>query len=238
MIIGRLGILDAKKVMRNGLISAPADASAFFSLRLGSLEHEVFAAIFLDAQNRVIEYIELFRGTLTQTSVYPREMVKTSLRLGCAAAVIFALSFTPPGCPSRRAPMRTDQSAEGCARPGGRARAGSRRRRWRGVGNPSLNAACCSRCQPGEKPGKRPLRAFCPVVLTTVFPAGKSGIKTYLLITVESGKIRPFWTNNYREALMEASIARSTTNTAVLERLSAVRATLHLIEKTRLTRPR
>jgi len=88
VIEAALAILD-EKVMRNGLISAPADASAFFSLRLGSLEHEVFAAIFLDAQNRVIEYIELFRGTLTQTSVYPREVVKTSLRLN-AAAVIFA----------------------------------------------------------------------------------------------------------------------------------------------------
>lgn len=88
VIEAALAILD-EKVMRNGLISAPADASAFFSLRLGNLEHEVFAAIFLDAQNRVIEYIELFRGTLTQTSVYPREVVKTSLRLN-AAAVIFA----------------------------------------------------------------------------------------------------------------------------------------------------
>ena len=87
VIEAALAILD-EKVMRNGLISAPADASAFFSLRLGSLEHEVFAAIFLDAQNRVIEYIELFRGTLTQTSVYPREVVKTSLRLNAAAVIV------------------------------------------------------------------------------------------------------------------------------------------------------
>ena len=82
-----------------------ADASAFFSLRLGSLEHEVFAAIFLDAQNRVIEYIELFRGTLTQTSVYPREVVKTSLRLN-AAAVIFAHNH-PSGVPE---PSRADEN--------------------------------------------------------------------------------------------------------------------------------
>jgi len=104
VIEAALAILD-EKVMRNGLISAPADASAFFSLRLGSLEHEVFAAIFLDAQNRVIEYIELFRGTLTQTSVYPREVVKTSLRLN-AAAVIFAHNH-PSGVPE---PSRADEN--------------------------------------------------------------------------------------------------------------------------------
>ncbi len=104
VIEAALAILD-EKVMRNGLISAPADSSAFFSLRLGSLEHEVFAAIFLDAQNRVIEYIELFRGTLTQTSVYPREVVKTSLRLN-AAAVIFAHNH-PSGVPE---PSRADEN--------------------------------------------------------------------------------------------------------------------------------
>ena len=87
VIEAALAILD-EKVMRNGLISAPADASAFFSLRLGSLEHEVFAAIFLDAQNRVIEYIELFRGTLTQTSVYPREVVLRALHHQAAAVVL------------------------------------------------------------------------------------------------------------------------------------------------------
>lgn len=103
VIEAALTILD-ETVMRNGLISAPADAGNYFSLRLGNLEHEVFAAIFLDAQNRIIEYTELFRGTLTQTSVYPREVVKVALRLNAAAAIF---SHTHPGCPSRRGPMRT-----------------------------------------------------------------------------------------------------------------------------------
>ena len=58
-------------------------------LHLAELEHEAFAALFLNAQNRLIEYRELFRGTLTQTSVYPREVVKAALRLN-ADAVIFA----------------------------------------------------------------------------------------------------------------------------------------------------
>jgi DNA repair protein RadC len=53
------------------------------------LGHECFYCVFLDAQNRVIAAEELFRGTLTQTSVYPREIVKAALAHN-AAAVIFA----------------------------------------------------------------------------------------------------------------------------------------------------
>ena len=44
-------------------------------LRLGSLPHEVFSVLWLDTQNRLIAFEELFRGTLTQTSVYPREVI-------------------------------------------------------------------------------------------------------------------------------------------------------------------
>jgi DNA repair protein RadC len=58
-------------------------------LRLAGLPHEVFVCLQLDAQHRVIAFEELFRGTLTQTSVYPREVVKAALRAN-AAAVIFA----------------------------------------------------------------------------------------------------------------------------------------------------
>jgi DNA repair protein RadC len=53
------------------------------------LPHEVFAVHFLDSRNRLIEYVELFRGTLAQTSVYPREVVKIGL-LRNAAAMIYA----------------------------------------------------------------------------------------------------------------------------------------------------
>ena len=54
-----------------------------------SLPNEVFMALFLDAQNRAIATEELFRGTLTQTSVYPREVVKRALHHN-AGGVIFA----------------------------------------------------------------------------------------------------------------------------------------------------
>lgn len=57
----------------------------FLSVRLGGLEHEVFAVLMLDAQHALIEYVELFRGTVSQTSVYPREVVKEARN---AAALI------------------------------------------------------------------------------------------------------------------------------------------------------
>jgi len=70
-------------------LTSPAAVRDFLKLRLAGLPHEVFVCIQLDAQHRAIAIEELFRGTLTQTSVYPREVVKASLRAN-AAAVIFA----------------------------------------------------------------------------------------------------------------------------------------------------
>jgi DNA repair protein RadC len=70
-------------------LSSPQAVREFLRLSLGGRPHEVFVALFLDAQNRLLGSEELFRGTLTQTSVYPREVVKTALRYN-AAGVIFA----------------------------------------------------------------------------------------------------------------------------------------------------
>ncbi|NTV72506.1 MAG: DNA repair protein RadC, partial [Azonexaceae bacterium] len=55
---------------------------------LRSKEYEVFCCVFLDAQNRVIAVEELFRGTLTQTSVYPREIIKRALAHNAAALIL------------------------------------------------------------------------------------------------------------------------------------------------------
>ncbi len=76
-------------VRRERLLDSPPKVREYLRLRIGQLPHEVFAALFLDAQNRLIDDEELFRGTLTQTSVYPREVVKRALARN-AAAVIFA----------------------------------------------------------------------------------------------------------------------------------------------------
>jgi DNA repair protein RadC len=70
-------------------MASPTAVRDYLRLSLSGREHEVFVAVMLDAQHRVIASEELFRGTLTQTSVYPREVVKCALRHN-AAAVIFA----------------------------------------------------------------------------------------------------------------------------------------------------
>ena len=78
------------ETLRSGdALSSPAAVRDFLRLTLATREHEVFLAVLLDAQNRVLVCEELFRGTLTQTSVYPREVVKCALKRN-AAAVIFA----------------------------------------------------------------------------------------------------------------------------------------------------
>ena len=70
-------------------LTSPASVRDYLRMTLAGRDYEVFMVLFLDAQHRVIESEEMFRGTLTQTSVYPREVVKRSL-VNNAAAVIFA----------------------------------------------------------------------------------------------------------------------------------------------------
>lgn len=70
-------------------LASPKAVRDYLKLTLARLPHEVFVAVFLTSQNRVIVVEEIFRGTLTQTSVYPREIVKLALAHN-AASVIFA----------------------------------------------------------------------------------------------------------------------------------------------------
>ena len=95
--------------MRSGdALNSPEAVRSYLQLLLRGREQEVFMVIFLDAQHRVIAAEEMFHGTLTQTSVYPREVVKRSLALN-AAAVIFAHNH-PSGVaePSQSDQMLTD----------------------------------------------------------------------------------------------------------------------------------
>ena len=71
------------------VLSSPEDVRTYLAMHLTGLGHEVFAALFLDNRHRVIEYRELFRGTIDSAAVYPREVVKHCLARN-AAAVIFA----------------------------------------------------------------------------------------------------------------------------------------------------
>ncbi len=71
-----------------GVFSSPTDVKDYCRLNLGGLPHECFWALFLNSQNQLIEYRTMFRGTLTQTSVYPREVVKEALELNAAAVIL------------------------------------------------------------------------------------------------------------------------------------------------------
>ncbi|MFP4683975.1 MAG: RadC family protein [Ectothiorhodospira sp.] len=68
--------------------SSPALVRQFLHLKLGGLEHEMFAVLFLDNRHRLIRYQELFRGTVDGTSVHPREVVKEALRHNAAAVIL------------------------------------------------------------------------------------------------------------------------------------------------------
>jgi DNA repair protein RadC len=90
---------------RGAALSSPQTVRDYLRLTLQGKAHEIFVAVFLDAQNRVIGVEELFRGTLTQTSVFPREIVKRALHYN-AAAIIFAHNH-PSGVAE---PSRADEA--------------------------------------------------------------------------------------------------------------------------------
>jgi len=105
----------AQELVAGPALGAPAAVRDYLRLSLGARPHEVFVALFLDAQHRVLRVEELFRGTLTQTSVYPREVVKAALSAN-AAAVIFAHNH-PSGTaqPSRADELLTRQLKDALA---------------------------------------------------------------------------------------------------------------------------
>jgi DNA repair protein RadC len=69
------------------VMSSPARTREFLRLRLGGLDYEIFSLLFLDSRHRLIEYVELFRGTISGASVHPREVVKEALARNAAAIV-------------------------------------------------------------------------------------------------------------------------------------------------------
>jgi len=96
-------------------LTSPGAVRDYLRLALGRRPYEVFMCIYMDAQHRVTAAGELFRGTLTQTSVYPREVVKAALAAN-AAAVIFAHNH-PSGVaqPSQADELLTRQLKEALA---------------------------------------------------------------------------------------------------------------------------
>jgi DNA repair protein RadC len=78
----------AQTLAQRPVFESPQQVKDYLRLQIGHLEHEVFAVLFLDAQHRLIALDEMFRGTLSQTSVYPREVVKRALERNAAAVVL------------------------------------------------------------------------------------------------------------------------------------------------------
>lgn len=99
-----LALLECE-VREADALATPGAVRDYLRLLLADRPHEVFAVMFLDAQHRVIETLEMFRGTLTQTSVYPREVVIEALARN-AAAVILTHNH-PSGHPE---PSRADEA--------------------------------------------------------------------------------------------------------------------------------
>jgi DNA repair protein RadC len=77
-----------QELAQRPVFDRPEDVKRYVQLQLGARDHEVFAVMFLDSQQRLLKLEEMFRGTLTQTSVYPREVVKRALELHAGAVVL------------------------------------------------------------------------------------------------------------------------------------------------------
>ncbi len=97
--------LLAGEVREADAMHSPQSVKDYLRLKLGDRPHEVFAVMFLDTQNRVLVVEEMFRGTLTQTSVYPREVVIAAL--GHQAAAVILAHNHPSGSPE---PSRADEA--------------------------------------------------------------------------------------------------------------------------------
>ena len=82
-----LAILS-RRMRANDQLSSPESVRDYLRMSLSGREHEVFVVVLLDSQHRVLRCEEMFRGTLTQTSVYPREVVKTALAANAASVIL------------------------------------------------------------------------------------------------------------------------------------------------------
>ena len=76
------------RVRRGTSLASPKATRDYLALKLGNLEHEVFAVLFLDKRHRLISYKEMFRGTIDGATVHPREVVKEALKQNAAAVIL------------------------------------------------------------------------------------------------------------------------------------------------------
>ncbi|MGC6093814.1 RadC family protein [Citrobacter portucalensis] len=86
-IINQARELLTARLYRDESLGSTKETENYLALQLGDREQEVFAVIFLDNRNQVLQYKEMFFGTLASTSVYPREIARLALRLNAAAVI-------------------------------------------------------------------------------------------------------------------------------------------------------
>ena len=77
-----------RRFVRGVTLTCASQTMEFFQLRLARLEHEIFAVLWLDNKHRVLAFEELFRGSIDNAAVYPREVVKSALRHNAAACIL------------------------------------------------------------------------------------------------------------------------------------------------------
>ena len=104
-IINQARELLTARLHHNESLGSPKETESYLALQLGDREQEVFAVIFLDNRNQVLQYKEMFYGSIASTSIYPREIARLALRLN-AAAVICSHNH-PSGHPEPSAADRT-----------------------------------------------------------------------------------------------------------------------------------
>jgi DNA repair protein RadC len=97
--------LLVEELSARSVFDSPRAVSDFLKLHFAGQPHESFAILYLDAQHALIAFEEMFRGTLTQTSVYPREVLKRALHHNAAALI---LSHNHPSSGSTE-PSRADE---------------------------------------------------------------------------------------------------------------------------------
>ena len=123
-----------KRLAKGTAITSTTEAAERLQTLLQEREHEVFGALFLDSQHRVLAFEELFRGTLGSASIYPREVVKRALMLNCGAIIVVHnhSSDTTPSVPTTRwSSNRTSTRAKASLRAWVKTRS-----EWLGSGSP------------------------------------------------------------------------------------------------------
>jgi DNA repair protein RadC len=105
IIAKALDILRERLYSAGAVLDNPSAVRNLLTLHLAEYEYEVFGCLFLDSQNHLIEMEDMFRGTLLQTSVYPREVVKKALAVNAGAVILY--HNHPSGNPE---PSRADEA--------------------------------------------------------------------------------------------------------------------------------